>query len=69
MPIYEYHCEECGHKFQAVATIAAHKRGGVTCSRCKKNLVTLCFPDYHACEGRLVLAGLSPDMPMELSQA
>jgi putative FmdB family regulatory protein len=68
MPIYEYSCEECGHTFQSVATIAAHKRGGVNCPRCSKTLVTLRFPDYHGCEGRLVLGGFSLEIPMEVAR-
>jgi hypothetical protein len=52
-----------------VATIAAHKRGGVKCPRCKNTLVTLRFPDYHSCEGRLILGGFTPEIPMEVSRA
>ncbi len=59
MPIYEYRCEGCGHKFQVVSTIAEHRRGGTQCPRCRKGLVALQFPDFHANEGTSSPQGIS----------
>ncbi|RQW77992.1 MAG: zinc ribbon domain-containing protein [Geobacter sp.] len=59
MPIYEYHCEECGHEFQVVTTIADHRRGGVNCPHCSKNLVVLKYRSFHAFEGKRSLQELS----------
>ena len=63
MPIYEYSCEGCGHEFQAVLTIAEHRRGGGTCPRCGKMLVTLRFPDFHAHEGGKNSQGIFREAP------
>jgi putative FmdB family regulatory protein len=35
MPIYEYHCKECGHYFDVWATIAEKEKGlDIACEKC-----------------------------------
>lgn len=35
MPTYEYQCEKCGHEFDVVEHIAAHRDRPPTCPKCK----------------------------------
>ncbi|MBM3334551.1 zinc ribbon domain-containing protein [Candidatus Sumerlaeota bacterium] len=40
MPVYEYRCEDCGKKFQIIATIAKYSAGlDATCPKCQSSKV------------------------------
>lgn len=35
MPTYEYQCDDCGHVFERVEHISAHKDRAPACPKCK----------------------------------
>jgi putative FmdB family regulatory protein len=44
MPIYEYGCLDCGHKFEIFASISQHDQGlDLTCPQCDSKQVAQLF--------------------------
>ena len=34
MPVYDYHCRDCGKSFELVLTLNEHEKQKVTCPEC-----------------------------------
>jgi putative FmdB family regulatory protein len=34
MPVYEYHCKDCGHDFEIIESLKEHEDAEPTCPEC-----------------------------------
>lgn len=48
MPIYEYHCEECGKRFTRAERMSEHARRKPACPKCKSKKVVQQFSSFFA---------------------
>ena len=39
MPVYEYECKKCGHRFERVESLGEHGSKRVSCPSCKSTSV------------------------------
>ena len=55
MPIYEYHCKECGYYFDVKATVAEKERGlRPACEQCGSSKLEQVFGGFSLIAGRSV---------------
>ena len=48
MPIYEYRCAKCGHRWSATESVAGHERRRPACPKCKSRVVEQVFSPFFA---------------------
>jgi putative FmdB family regulatory protein len=48
MPVYQYRCTECGHRFERVEPIEEHGRNRPTCPECKRDQVESVLSPFFA---------------------
>ncbi|MBI1967455.1 MAG: zinc ribbon domain-containing protein [Gemmatimonadetes bacterium] len=48
MPIYEYRCTKCGHRWNRTESLADHERSRPTCPKCKSRAVEQVFAPFFA---------------------
>ncbi len=48
MPIYEYHCTQCGEKFERKENVKEHETRQVRCPKCASEEVRQVFAAFYA---------------------
>jgi putative FmdB family regulatory protein len=48
MPIYEYRCTQCDHRWSATASVGEHERDRPTCPECRSTAVEQVFTPFFA---------------------
>ena len=48
MPTYEYHCLQCGERFERAQHVTEHDSGRVTCPKCGSDRIEQIFSRFYA---------------------
>lgn len=48
MPVYQYHCQSCGHDFERTERLSQHGRKSPPCPKCKSTKVEQVLTSFFA---------------------
>ena len=48
MPVYEFMCQTCNHKFSIAVTLSEYERKNFTCPKCKSDKVKRQISSFQA---------------------
>ena len=52
MPVYEYICKDCQHKFEAILTLKEHESKQVSCPKCNSRKIEQDVAEFFAVTSR-----------------